>query len=295
MDIEKYRALLCAVDNGSLSAAAEQLGYTPSGLSRMMLSLEKEHGFPLLLRGKDGVCPTAECRRILPQIRELIYQGEKLRQLSESIRGLESGSLTIGTAYSAFYPWLSRVTEAFHRQHPGIDIRIVHGYSSDLAAQLAEHRLDVAFISRREGRHDWLPLLEDPLVAMLPGDHALAAAKAVPVGCFAAEAYINTYPGKDIDNARVFARCGIAPNTQYSTTDIHATCAMVASGLGISMNNRINCQGNMTGIAIRPLDPGQTVTIGMAITPDETPALRAFRSFAGSYLREITDREGALC
>ena len=70
---------------------------------------------------------------------------------------------------------------------------------------------------------------------------------------------------------------------------------MVASGLGISMNNRINCRSNMAGIAIRPLAPGQTVTIGMAATPDETPALRAFLSFAEPYIREITDRKDTLC
>lgn len=283
------------MESGSLTAAAEKLGYTPSGVSRMMHALETEHGFPLLRRSKDGVSPTGECSLLLPQIREFLYQSEKLRQLSDGIRGLESGSLVIGTAYSCFYPWIARVTEAFHRQHPGIDIRIVSGYSSDLAAQLAEHRLDIAFISQREGGHDWIPLLRDPLMAMVPSRHELADAAAVPVECFAREAYINTYPGKDIDNSRVFHRCGVVPNTQYSTTDIHATFAMVASGLGISMNNRINCPERMDGIAIRPLDPPQLVSIGIAVAPDASPALQVFRHFAEPYIQEITECEETPC
>ena len=50
MDTEKCRALIAALELGSLTAAAESLGYTPSGISRMMAALEDEMGFPLLIR-----------------------------------------------------------------------------------------------------------------------------------------------------------------------------------------------------------------------------------------------------
>ena len=42
MDTKKIRALLTALDTGSLTAAAEELGYTQSGLTHMMNSLEDE-------------------------------------------------------------------------------------------------------------------------------------------------------------------------------------------------------------------------------------------------------------
>ncbi len=35
MELDRYRALVCAIETGSLSAAAEALQYTPSGVSRM--------------------------------------------------------------------------------------------------------------------------------------------------------------------------------------------------------------------------------------------------------------------
>ena len=57
---------------------------------------------------------------------------------------------------------------------------------------------------------------------------------------FAEEPYIETYPDKDIDNARVFARCGVTPNLKFSTMDSLATYSMVEAGLGLSMNNAIN-------------------------------------------------------
>ena len=69
MDTEKCRALLAVLEAGSLSAAAEKLDYTPSGLSRMMAALEQELGFPLLSRSHNGVQPTRACRTLLPTLR----------------------------------------------------------------------------------------------------------------------------------------------------------------------------------------------------------------------------------
>lgn len=57
MNIRKYEAFVRAIELGSLSKAAEQLGYTQSGISHMMQSLEDEVGFPLLVRSSSASCP----------------------------------------------------------------------------------------------------------------------------------------------------------------------------------------------------------------------------------------------
>ena len=58
MDTERLNVLLHTIEEGSLTAAAERLGYTTSGVSRMMAALEEETGFPLLVRSRSGVVPT---------------------------------------------------------------------------------------------------------------------------------------------------------------------------------------------------------------------------------------------
>ena len=63
MDTKKIRALLTALDTGSLTAAAEELGYTQSGLTHMMNSLEDELGVKLLVRSKGGVRLSPAVRR----------------------------------------------------------------------------------------------------------------------------------------------------------------------------------------------------------------------------------------
>lgn len=76
MELDRYRALVCAIETGSLSAAAEALQYTPSGVSRMVAALEEETGVPLLLREHSGVRPTKECEKLLLAIRDLLHAGE---------------------------------------------------------------------------------------------------------------------------------------------------------------------------------------------------------------------------
>ena len=245
----------------------------------MMAALEAEHGFPLLTRSKDGVAPTQACQQMLPTIRELLFYENKLQQLSAQIRNLDVGTLTIGTAYSSYYNWLAKVTSAFHSKYPGIQIKIINGYSSDLLQQMKEHTIDAAIISQRDGNHFWLPMQEDRMVAMLPTQHPLAAFSSVPISAFATEPYIDTYPGLDIDNARVFQTHHITPNTQLATMDIYATCSMVAAGLGISMNNEINSLQWIDKLKLLPLDPPHTITIGFAFAEQLTPAAQSFMEF----------------
>ena len=55
METKKWEAMVTAVELGSFTRAAERLGVTQSGLTHMMNSLEKEVGFPLLVRDHYGV------------------------------------------------------------------------------------------------------------------------------------------------------------------------------------------------------------------------------------------------
>lgn len=93
MELDRYRALVCAIETGSLSAAAEALQYTPSGVSRMVAALEEETGVPLLLREHSGVRPTKECEKLLPAIRDLLHAGRAAPSSPRSCAGWMSAQL----------------------------------------------------------------------------------------------------------------------------------------------------------------------------------------------------------
>lgn len=60
------------------------MGYTVSGVSRIIASLEDEVGFPLLIRGHRGVVPTVDCQRLLPAAEGLALPAQD--EMSPAVR-----------------------------------------------------------------------------------------------------------------------------------------------------------------------------------------------------------------
>ena len=287
MDTEKCTALLCVLESGSITAAAEKLGYTVSGVSRMMAALEAESGFPLLLRGKTGVVPTEDCLRMLPTFRELARLGALYEARRSAVRGLDTGVIRVGSAYSAYYDWLAQTIARFSKRHPGIEVHFLQGSSSEFYARLSKHEVDFCIVSRREGNYEFRLLRNDPLLAWIPKDHPRVNDGFYPLKDFEADSYIETYPGQETDNNRAFQANGITVCSQYLSKDVQATRAMVAAGLGVSLNNAILAYGlNLSDIVTLPTQPSTEVEIGIAAPRKEnrSPAAEQFLKFALDHL-----------
>ena len=287
MDTEKCAALLCVLESGSITAAAEKLGYTVSGISRMMAALEAESGFPLLLRSKTGVVPTEDCRHMLPTLQELARLGALYEARSSAVRGLDTGVIRVGSVYGAYYDWLAQTIAAFSKRHPGIEVRFLQGSSSEFYAQLTRHELDFSIVSRREGDYEFHLLRKDPLLAWLPRNHPCVKNGIYPLRNFETDPYIDTFPGQETDNSRAFRANGIAPRSRFLSKDVQATRAMVAAGLGVALNNAILAYGlDLSDIITLPTDPPVEVEIGIAAPrkEDRSPAAEHFLKYALDHL-----------
>lgn len=289
MDTEKCRVLLTVLHERSLSAAAEALGYTPSGISRLVDSLERETGFPLLHRGRGGVSATRACQELLPLMRRMAELDEQYQQLAHRIQGLDVGRVVAGTNYAAFYPWLSEVIAGFHHAYPGIRVELREGSSTQLGELVDHRRADFCLISQRPGRHEWVPLKDDQLMAILPPTHPLVEADRFPVGLLRQEPFIEFLPGQETDNSRMLQQLQIRPKIRFATSDSRAAIAMVRAGLGITLLNDILTADLADGVAVLPLDPPQPVHLGIALPEEEhvSPAAKRFITYALDRLPEL--------
>lgn len=277
MDTEKYRALVSAIDCGTLSRTAEQMGYTVSAVSRMIASLEEEHGFPLLVRSKTGVVPTPECSQLLPLMRRLLVDADELYQTGMQISGCLCGTVRVATAYSIYYDRISRVIREFHEKYPGVQVEIAEGgYSSELADKLLQHQIDIAVISERETDLSFTLLCEDELVVLLPDGHPCAGLERVPISLLKKGPYIETYPGRDVDNIRMLQKNGIRPESMFRSNDVYATVSMVRAGMGVALLNGIGCEFVDQSVCVRKLEPPQKVRIGIASRHKSAPATKLF-------------------
>ncbi len=276
MDTEKYRILLHTIQAGNLTKAAETCDYTVSGISRLIASLEAEQGFPLLYRNRDGVTPTPECEKLLPHIEKLVYQAEIIREVGDEVRGLTTGEIHIGIAYSSYYSRILRETNTFRQQHPDVSFTFTTGYSSELLEKVKHHELDLAIISKREKMERWIPLGEEEIVMWIPAGHELAARKEVTLEDVERYPYIDIYPGKDIDNHRICREQGIQPQIVTSAEDSYSVYQMVEAGLGISLNHRSSCENWKGAVVVRTLSPQVLLPVGIAACEDLSPVMETF-------------------
>ena len=104
MDSKKLDALLLAIECGSLTAAAEEMGYTQSGLTNMMNSLETELGLTLLSRSKNGVRLTQAGEALLPYMQAAQQETRRLEQAAAALRRHWAETLRLGEAQRGSSP-----------------------------------------------------------------------------------------------------------------------------------------------------------------------------------------------
>ncbi|MEG2936141.1 MAG: LysR family transcriptional regulator [Clostridium sp.] len=138
MSITKYKALLTTIEYGSLTKAAEELGCTQPGISHIIKALEREFGFPLLNRNKDGVSPTENAQDLLFYLRQIVTGEEKLLESVTKINGLETGTIQIGYFYSISVYWLPSIIKTFEEIYPNIQLQLFVGDYMEINAWLID-------------------------------------------------------------------------------------------------------------------------------------------------------------
>jgi len=286
MDTEKYKALLSAIETGSISAAADRLSFTPSGISRSIAALEEQLGFPLLIRGKNGVQPTKECETLLPDIMNLINIQERLSQRAALIRGVETGSVAVGTAYPLYNQFFAECIVEFVKLHQAIDIRLIEGTSSELCSMLGRHQLDMCMVSYRSNIPVFHQVMTDCMRIWVPEDHPAVKDGTYHLNDLKNEKIIQIYPGMETDNSIFMKKFHIEPNICASTSDVYAAYSMVEAGLGVALINNLLAEKWQGRAVALPLDVESEIRIGLAsqYTEESSPAANAFLEFVKARL-----------
>ncbi len=286
MDTEKCRALLCTLEEGTLAAAAETLGYTTSGISRMINALEEDLGFSLLHRSRKGVTPTAACLALLPSLRQILYYERCCRQTAYDLMDCVQGTVAIGTSSSFYDQHIARLITAFRQSHPQVIFHTAKGASTTLLEAVHAHRLDLCIISKRDDVRQWIPLAQDELMAMLPKNHPLAQRTSIPLKCLEEEPFIEIFPDMETDNSRMIATNQLQMKRLASAGDELSAMAMVESGMGISIINMIVAKTLPGDVVFRPFAPRQYVEIGIAAPypEDLSPVAKRLLDFAKTHI-----------
>ena len=145
--LELYRVFKEVAETGNISLAAKNLYISQSAVSQSIKQLETALQARLFARSPRGVSLTWEGQMLYQYVRSalgLLATGEdKLSQAQQ----LLLGTLTIGASDTVTSFFLTPYLEAFHRQHPGIRLKIVSGRSAKVLSMLKSGAVDIAFAS----------------------------------------------------------------------------------------------------------------------------------------------------
>lgn len=290
MSTKKFKMLLTILDLKTLTRAAQETGYTQSGVSNIIKSLEEEVGFPLLRRLHRGVALTDDAKKLVPFIRELDNWENQLSQVISKIKGLETGIVRVASVTSISLRWLPKIFKTFQTNYPNVAVRLYEGGDQEVLKWMQEGRVDLAFCCDQEKvDYDWLPLVQDELVAVLPEDHPLASLPTFPISAFSNMPFVMMPEDYHYETKRVFDKYHIKPDIQFSATDDHITIAMVEEGLGMSMLSRIILTQNpQRKVKFLKLDPPCPRMLGIALRSHHKHALATekFIEVAKSIMKE---------
>ncbi|QAT43273.1 LysR family transcriptional regulator [Aminipila luticellarii] len=288
MDLIKYEIFLSIADRGSYSKVCEEFGYTQSGISKMMNSMENEIGFPLIVRNNKGISLTAEGKRMLPLVRQLIKDKGTLEEEFSSIRGVETGMVRIGSFPTAAYVWMPGILRAFHQRFPGIQVEVIEDNNINLLEQwLNQGFIDLGIFSKQAPFHfDWTSIKQDPFVALLPKNHPLGEKQIIPIDELFEENVVlfRSHEGEDPDTYCWMKHVHGEIHPVFTTNSDFTTIRVVEQNGFVTILPELIAKYAVDSydVIYRPLDIQETREIGIAVRTKEriSPAAKKFIQYA---------------
>lgn len=266
MSLQKYLALLKTVELGSISLAAEQMGYTQPAVSRMIADLEAQWKVELLRRNRSGLEPSAACLQLLPILQAIQGDCDALNFAVSEIHGAHTGLVRVGIFTSVADMWIPGLMKSFRQQYPKIEFELINMESYvEIESNIRQGKVDCGFV-RLPTVHDLQVhfLMRDELVAVLPPDHPLADAPMFPVAQLADAPFIRLREKEDLEVSQFLDRIPDAPDFCYEVGSDHTALSLVEQGLGMTITHSLIANNPRYNVVCKRFDRGQYRDIAIA-------------------------------
>lgn len=287
MSLAKYEVFSKVVELGSLTKAAESLGYTQSGVSHTVNSLEDEFGFALLVRSRSGIRLTAAGEQVMMHLREVLRANARLLEEVAAVHGLKVGTVRIGTFTSVSVHWLPAMIKQFQADYPQIRFELMAGDYQEIEEWIQHGVVDCGFVTLPvKEQLAAVPLKQDRMLCLLPHGHPLSEQRAIRFDQIKEEPFIMPKAGSDYDVRRILDKAQIRPQVKFEAGDDYAIIAMVENGLGISILPELVLQGRDHKVKLLELAEPSHRHLGIAVAAMKSvsPATRRFVDHVQQWL-----------
>ena len=242
-DLELLHALMSF---GTVSNAARALHMTQPNASKMLRRIEDDLGFCLFERINGRLHPTEEARLIFDQVESSLLSLRRLKMLTDDIKVMHKGSLTLGGLPLLSRSWMPGVLARFMQTHPGINTTFHTRSSRKLIELVAERQLDLAvgMLSLDDPLVECSVLTSLQIVAAIPLQHPLAQKHVIEAADLHEQDFISLsvldHTREEIEGC--LRDAGAMPRERCECSLPTVALQMVENGIGIALVDHISAR-----------------------------------------------------
>jgi DNA-binding transcriptional LysR family regulator len=248
IDLVSLDALRAVGTHGSVVAAADALGFTPSAVSQQIKRLERQTGVPLLERVGRGVMLTGHGRHLVEQGARLLTDLEELQAGLHQQAATVAGHVRLAAFSTAMRGLIAPALPDVLAAHPDLRVSLTEREPWDTIGLVAAGQADLGVV------HSWgdVPLsipghvartaiAHDLAEVIVRRDHRLAGRTVVTPRDLAGEDWIATPEGSICRQwlLRMYEGTGRLPQIAHVSMEFDSHLALVRAGLGIALIPRL--------------------------------------------------------
>ena len=267
-------------EHGSLTAAAEALGYSQPAVSQQLRRFEERTGIALVERVGRGIRLTQSGRVLARHANAVATAIEAAAGELAEIRGLRAGRVRLIAFPSASATLVPRLIAALGAAHPGVAVTYVEAEPPEAVAAVRADRADLAitfsYPGDRDDPHrasarglDVRAFGEEPIRLVLPAGHPAAVSDVVDLAALGDDPWIAGCPRCRGHLLELAATAGFTPRIAFETDNFVAVEGMVAQGLGVATAARTRA-GGLAAASGRRDPPHRTARRALAAPRDRT-------------------------
>ena len=294
MNLQDLRYLVALADEGHFGRAAEACYVSQPTLSTQVKKLEDELDVQLFERTNKHVMPTPLGREIIAQVRVVLEEVAKIRQLAQQGRAPMAGPLRLGVIPTLGPYLLPHLVPQIRATYPKLKLYLREELTVNLLEQLHAGELDALLLALPIGGEglEVIELFREPFILAAPVGDPLTRKRQVRESDLKGTHVLLLEDGHCLRN-QALAVCGFQLPTgaeDFRASSLETLRQMVAAGVGCTLLPALAASTPSPGeplVELRPFAPpvpGRTIGLVWRRSFPRGDTLRALGALIQGHL-----------
>ena len=301
MNFRHLEVFYAVMINGTVTAAARQLGVSQPSVTTTLKQAEARLGIQLFIREGGRLIPTEEARILFEEASRAHDALSALTIMAEALKLGRGGHVRIAAVPTLSLDLLPDAIAAFEDRHTGFHYSVATLDSDVIIDRLdtrkGSYDLGFVFGNQADSGLSYTKVGEVKLFAIFPSDWTISDDAEIDVGELEGRPYIAGFDGTalGLESKRLFAEAGIEPTVVVRGHTHHVAGALVQRGLGCTILDSLTIQPMLRGaardtIAVRQVRGAAAIPV-VGAYPSQRRLSSAAATFIECFQQAFDQRE----